>query len=65
MLPASIIGVLTFIGIYVVQAIAMMASVRFSLQLYELYLERGGEPIPLKPLPTAAPQTPGLPPQWD
>jgi hypothetical protein len=39
------------IGMFAAQAIVMLAQAHFWYQLYALYLGRGGQPIPLKPMP--------------
>jgi hypothetical protein len=43
-----------FPGLMVLMALSI-ASAHITWQLYELYLARGGEPIPLKPLPADVP----------
>lgn len=46
---ATFVGLLLFcVGIYFTMALVMLAQAHFMWQLYELYLERGGEPIRLK-----------------
>jgi hypothetical protein len=46
----SIVGLLFFcIGAVPVMVVMMFAYIHFQWQLYEIYLERGGTPIPLKP----------------
>ncbi|HUE74264.1 MAG TPA: DUF4013 domain-containing protein [Pirellulaceae bacterium] len=47
--------VFVFIGSYVAWAWVTMASAHLSWQLYELYLARGGESVPLKPRELAPP----------
>jgi hypothetical protein len=48
----SLIGLLVFcIGIYPAFALILYAEYHLLYQSYELYLERGGMPIPLKPEP--------------
>jgi len=42
---------LLFVGLYAAGAVMMLAQIHFQYQLYELYLERGGTPIPLKGTP--------------
>jgi hypothetical protein len=48
-----------FVGLYAAVIVIMFAQMHLQYQLYELYLQRGGTPIPLKenfpipPLPTA------------
>ncbi len=42
-------------GAYAAGAIITIASANIRWQIYEIYLERGGEPIPLHPLPAEAP----------
>jgi hypothetical protein len=37
-----------FVGVYAAGAVLMFAQYHFHYQLYELYLSRGGTPIPLK-----------------
>ena len=46
---------LCIVGIYPAMAIWMFASVHLHYQLYELYLQRGGTPIPLKDEPVGPP----------
>jgi hypothetical protein len=41
--------VLCVIGIYPAMMVAFLAQAHFHYQLYEIYLSRGGEPIPLMP----------------
>lgn len=54
--PMAMIGmVLCVIPLYAVIALLILAQANMHLQLYHLYLARGGEPIPLKePPPQAA-----------
>jgi hypothetical protein len=40
---------LCFVGVYPAAALSQLANQHLVLQLYELYLQRGGTPIPLKP----------------
>lgn len=47
--------VLCCIGTVFLSAFVAIAGAHFDWQLYELYLARGGEPIPLKPLPADMP----------
>jgi hypothetical protein len=50
------LGCLAFgVGIFVVPVIVWIAASHLQWQIYEIYLERGGEPIPLHPLPAEAP----------
>jgi Protein of unknown function (DUF4013) len=42
---------LLFVGVYAAAALMLFAQIHFQYQLYELYLERGGTPIPLKDTP--------------
>lgn len=42
-----------FIGVFASMAIFSLAQANMLCQLYELFLARGGEPIPLKPIYTA------------
>jgi hypothetical protein len=42
-------------GAYAAGAIVTIASAYIRWQIYEIYLERGGEPIRLHPLPAEAP----------
>ena len=50
------LGCLVFLyGAYAAGAIISIASANIRWQLYEIYLERGGEPIPLHPLPAEEP----------
>lgn len=56
-------GAMVFcIGAVPASIIAMLGSAGLTVQLYELYLARGGEPIPLKPLPTDLPPVASAPP---
>jgi hypothetical protein len=42
-------GLLAFcVGVYAAAVVLMFAQLHFHYQLYELYLQRGGTPIPLK-----------------
>lgn len=43
------------VGIFPAITITQLAGANLSWQLYNLYLARGGEPVPLKPAPPAAP----------
>jgi hypothetical protein len=56
-IPLALIGILAcFVGVYAAQVLIVMAQAHLMFfQLYDLYLARGGEPIPLKPPPAAAP----------
>jgi uncharacterized protein DUF4013 len=47
-----------FIGAYPAMALALMAQAHLFCQLYNIYLARGGEPIPLKPWDGPAPLGP-------
>ncbi len=52
-LVSSLIGLLLcVVGVFAAQAFVLLVQAHLFLQLYELYLARGGEKIPLKP-PTA------------
>ena len=58
-LGAAFVGILLcFVGIYLTMGVVMLAQAHFYSQVYELYLDRGGEPIPLKPpkVPLPMPQ---------
>ena len=47
-----------FVGIYITMVVLYLVQANFHFQLYELYLARGGEPVPLKqpkPLPLPLP----------
>jgi hypothetical protein len=45
----ALIGMLLFcVGVYPATAWAMLAQGYMYFQFYELFLQRGGEPIPLK-----------------
>ena len=47
-----VLGLALFcVGMYPATAVIQMAASHLQYQLYELYLARGGEPIPLKPPP--------------
>jgi hypothetical protein len=50
------------IGLAAAIALAAMVQGHLHCQLYELYLARGGEPIPLRPLPAAEPVPQQAPP---
>lgn len=51
-LPLLLIGFLAcFIGVWFLAGLLYFAGFRFLLQLYEIFLSRGGEPIPLPALP--------------
>jgi Protein of unknown function (DUF4013) len=51
-LATMLIGCLLLcFGIFVALALITMVQAHLHCQLYELYLTRGGEPIPLRPLP--------------
>ena len=43
------------VGMFLVGALLTVTHAHLNWQLYELYLARGGEPIPLKPLPADVP----------
>jgi hypothetical protein len=46
---AHLVGLVLFcVGVYAASALCMMVHGHLLLQLYELYLSRGGQPIPLK-----------------
>jgi hypothetical protein len=48
-IPLMLVGImLCCIGAYAAMALGALASAHLHYQLYELYLTRGGEPIPLK-----------------
>jgi hypothetical protein len=47
-----------FVGIYFAQVILVMAKHHFWFQFYDLYLERGGMPIPLQAQPADAEDLP-------
>ena len=49
---------LLFVGIYPAAVVIQFAQVHLNYQLYELYLQRGGAPIPLKAEPGSALLTP-------
>jgi hypothetical protein len=49
-----------FIGVFAAAGLIAFAQYHLMYQLYELYLERGGTPIPLKSEP-AAPQPEDVP----
>ena len=50
------VGCLAFgVGLLVVPVVIWIAGSQLQWQLYEIYLERGGEPIPLHPLPAEVP----------
>lgn len=62
LVTAPIIGLagllLCCVGVYLAQALVMLAHYHIWFQVYDLFLQRGGEPIPLK---VAAPQRAPLP----
>jgi hypothetical protein len=63
----SMVGMMVFcVGVYVAAALITYAHYHLLYQLYELYLERGGMAIPLKPEPvttsSAEPPPPDAPP---
>jgi hypothetical protein len=41
------------VGVYPAAALVLFAQFHCNYQLYEMYLERGGIPIPLKTVPAA------------
>ena len=49
------------LGFFVAPILVLMLSAHLSSQLYLIYLERGGEPIPLRPLPAEVPPLPSAP----
>ena len=49
------------IGIFPAAVLLGMLSAHLSSQLYIIFLERGGEPIPLRPLPAEVPPAPVAP----
>jgi Protein of unknown function (DUF4013) len=52
-LLATLIGVaMLCIGLYFTMSIVAIMQAHLGLQLYELHLDRGGDPIPLKQLPS-------------
>jgi hypothetical protein len=54
------LGCLVFCyGLYAAGMIVSIASAHMQWQIYEIYLERGGEPIPLVPLPAQEPPAGG------
>jgi hypothetical protein len=60
-LAATVVGLaLCFVGILFTVGVVMLAQAHFHFQVYELYLDRGGEPIPLKPtkVPMPMPRPP-------
>jgi hypothetical protein len=61
MVPLILIGVLAcVVGVWFVVAWLYFVGFRLLLQLYEIFLSRGGEPIPLPPLAVKAPASPGV-----
>jgi hypothetical protein len=50
------------VGLYFTMALASLAQAHLMYQLYQLYLSRGGEPIPLKAPVILAYAPPGAPP---
>lgn len=58
-LVVMILGLmLCLVGVLPAAVLALAAQYHLFYQLYELYLQRGGEPIPLKPYLTANPPVP-------
>jgi hypothetical protein len=52
-LGVALVGMLAcFIGIYPASALIQMASQHLHVQLYDEYLDRGGEPIEIAPIET-------------
>jgi hypothetical protein len=50
------LGCLLFcVGFFAAWVVILVAGAHMKWQIYEIYLERGGEPIPLHPLPAEAP----------
>lgn len=45
---------LCFVGVYPASVVGMLAHTHFHYQLYEIYLSRGGRPIPLKVAPATS-----------
>lgn len=55
-LLGTVIGILLFcVGLLPISVICLLGNAAILLQLYQLYLARGGEPIPLKPMATDVP----------
>jgi hypothetical protein len=51
-LVLTLVGAILFcVGMYPAMALSFLAQAHFYYQLYGIYLSRGGEPIPFKPLP--------------
>ena len=49
-MPLALLGYFAlFVGVYAVSAWAQVASMHLLFQHYDLYLERGGQPIPVNP----------------
>lgn len=53
---------LCFVGVYFIPMIGMIAYAHLASQLYEVFLSRGGEPIPLKDPPASSPPPIRTPP---
>jgi hypothetical protein len=51
-MATMLVGCLLFcMGLFVAMAFLTLLQAHLHCQLYEIYLARGGEPIPLRPLP--------------
>ena len=59
MIPAGML--ICCIGTIFTAGFVAIAGAHLDWQLYELYLARGGEPIPLKPLPADVPPVAQVP----
>ena len=58
------LGCLLFcVGALGASVVLLIAGAHMRWQLYEIYLEKGGEPIPLHPLPAEVPPVPAFTPQ--
>jgi hypothetical protein len=61
---ATVIGfALCCVGVLFTVSVVYLAQAHFHFQLYELYLSRGGEEIPLKPPKDISPTVPPSPPR--
>lgn len=63
LVPLALVGYLAlFIGVYVVVAWAQVVAMHLLFQHYDLYVARGGAPIPVHPALLKVPVHPALPP---
>jgi hypothetical protein len=63
LVPLALVGYLAFfVGVYVVVAWAQVVAMHLLFQHYDLYVARGGTPIPVNPALLKVPAKPMLPP---